>query len=233
MNKLSQWVNKLKETLGNLSKKKKIAYGAIFAGIICTLIYLGITLTSTKYAVLFSNIDNSDMGSVYNKLKEKKEDFKVEGNTILVPSEKVDSLRMEILSEVPMNNGSQGFELLDKSKFGATDAEMKINYQRALQGELERTIKSFPEIENARVHLVLPEGSAFIKDETPAQASVTLKLKPYKKLSKDQVKAIVALVSGSVKNLPRENIEINDTNGSLTKDLYEDEEPDMAGAAEK
>ncbi|MEW9093606.1 MAG: flagellar basal-body MS-ring/collar protein FliF [Clostridiaceae bacterium] len=233
MNKLSQWVNKLKETLGNLSKKKKIAYGAIFAGIICTLIYLGIALTSTKYAVLFSNIDNSDMGLVYNKLKEKKEDFKVEGNTILVPSEKVDSLRMEILSEVPMNNGSQGFELLDKSKFGATDAEMKINYQRALQGELERTIKSFPEIENARVHLVLPEESAFIKDEAPAQASVTLKLKPYKKLSKDQVKAIVALVSGSVKNLPRENIEINDTNGSLTKNLYEDEEPDMAGAAEK
>ncbi|WP_315114341.1 flagellar basal-body MS-ring/collar protein FliF [uncultured Clostridium sp.] len=233
MNKLSQGVNKLKETLGNLSKKKKIAYGAIFIGIICTLIYLGITLTSTKYSVLFSNIDNNDMGSVYNKLKEKKENFKVEGNTILVPSEKVDSLRMEILSEVPMNSGSQGFELLDKSKFGATDAEMKINYQRALQGELERTIKSFPEIDNVRVHLVLPEDSAFIKDETPAQASLTLKLKPYKKLSKDQVKAIVALVSGSVKNLPRENIEVNDTNGSLTKDLYEDEEPDMAGAAEK
>ncbi|WP_027624834.1 flagellar basal-body MS-ring/collar protein FliF [Clostridium lundense] len=233
MNKLSQWVKGLREKLNEWSMKKKIAYGAILAGVLATLIYLGVSLGSTKYAVLFSNIDNNDMGSVYTKLKEKKEDFKVEGNSILVPKDKVDSLRMEILSEVPMTSGSQGFELLDKSKFGSTDAEMKINYQRALQGELERTIKGFPEIDNARVHLVLPEDSVFIKDATPSTASITLKLKPYKKLTEDQVKAIVALVSGSVKNLPKENVEINDTNGSLTKDLFNKDNLDTASAAEK
>lgn len=233
MNKLSQWVKGLREKLNEWSMKKKIAYGTILAGVLATLIYLGISLGSTKYAVLFSNIDSNDMGSVYTKLKENKENFKVEGNSILVPKDKVDSLRMELLSEVPMTSGSQGFELLDKSKFGSTDAEMKINYQRALQGELERTIKSFPEIDNARVHLVLPEDSVFIKDATPSTASITLKLKPYKKLTEDQVRAIVALVSGSVKNLPKENVEINDTNGSLTKDLFNKDNLDTASAAEK
>ena len=233
MNKLSQWTKNFKERLNGWSKKKKIAYGAIIIGILAALIYLGISLNTTKYGVLFSSMDNNDMGAVYNKLKEKKVDCKVEGNSILVPEDQVDSLRVEVLSEVPITNGSQGFELLDKSKFGSTDAEMKINYQRALQGELERTIKSFPEVENARVHLVMPEDSVFVKDSTPATASVTLKLKPYKKLTEDQVKAMVALVSGSVRNLPKENVEINDTNGSLTKDLFNKDNLDMTGAAEK
>ncbi|WP_125152171.1 flagellar basal-body MS-ring/collar protein FliF [Clostridium rectalis] len=233
MNKLSQWIKGLKEKWIELSKKKKIAYGVILAGIIAALVFAVFSFGKTKYAVLFSDVDKNDTGLIYNKLKEKKEDFKVDGNTILVPKDKVDTLRMEILAEVPMTNGTQGFELLDKSKFGATDAEMKINYQRALQGELERTIKAFPEVDNVRVHIVLPEDSAFVKDTTPGKASVTLKLKQYKKLTEEQVKAIVALVSGSVKNLPQENVEVNDTNGSLTKDLFKKDSMDMTDSTEK
>lgn len=233
MNKLSQWFNTFKDKIKNLSKKKKIAYGAIAVGIIGALIS-GIVYTSKpKYAILFSNMEQGDMGAVYNRLKENKENFKVEGNTILVPKEKVDSLRMEVMSQVPINNGSNGFELLDKNKFGATEEEMKINYQRALQGEIERTIKGFPEVDNVRIHLVMPEDSVFIKDDTPAKASITLKLKPYKKLTDNQVKAIVALVSGSVKNLPKENVEVNDTNQILTKDLFNEDEFDSSESVQK
>ncbi|MBV1821162.1 flagellar M-ring protein FliF, partial [Bacteroidales bacterium MSK.15.36] len=173
MNKLSQWFNTLKDKIKNLSKKKKIAYGAIAVGIIGALISGIVYISKPKYAILFSNMEQEDMGAVYNKLKENKENFKVDGNTILVPKEKVDSLRMEVMSQVPIKNGSNGFELLDKNKFGATEEEMKINYQRALQGEIERTIKGFPEVENVRVHLVMPEDSVFIKDDTPAKASIT------------------------------------------------------------
>lgn len=233
MEKLSQWIGNIKTKLGELSTKKKIAYGIILAAIIGVLIYGIISLSSTKYAVLFSNVDSSDAGSIYTKLKEKKEDFKVEGNNILVPKDKVDSLRMEVLAEVPMTSGSQGFELLDKSKFGSTDAEMKINYQRALQGELERTIKAFPEVENARVHLVLPEDSVFVKDSAPAKASITLKIKSGRKLTEEQVKAIVSLVSGSVKNLPKENVEITDTKISLTQNLFKDGNYDASSSTEK
>lgn len=119
-------------------------------------------------------MDSNDSGTVLQKLKDKKVEAKVEGNNILVPKDKVDELRMQMLSEVPLTNGSQGFEILDKSQFGETDQEMKINYQRALQGELERTIKGFPQVDNTRVHLVLPEETAFVKETQPGRASVTL-----------------------------------------------------------
>lgn len=223
MGKLSESFKKLIEKWNGFSKTKKIAFGVFFVGIIASLVFLGISVGSTKYEVLFSNMDSNDSAAVYKKLQEDKVNAKVSGNSILVPKGQVDQLRMQMLSEVSMTNGSQGFELLDKSKLGSTDEEMKINYQRALQGELERTIKSFPEIENARVNLVLPEDTAFVKDTEPGNASVTLKLKAGTKLTSDQVKAVVALITGSVKNIPKENVQvIDDKMTLLSKDLYTD-----------
>lgn len=160
MNKLKEIFKGLKEKWINLSKRKKIAFSIVMVGIIGAIIALSVYLGRTKYSVLFSNMNPNDSGAVLEKLKDKKVEAKVEGNNILVPKEDVDKLRMEMLSEVPITNGSQGFEILDKSKFGETDQEMKINYQRALQGEIERTIKSFPQVEGARVHLVLPQETA-------------------------------------------------------------------------
>lgn len=223
MGKLSESLKNLKEKWNGFSKNKKIAFGVFFIGIIAALVFLGISVGSTKYEVLFSNMDPNDSAAVYKQLQADKVDAKVSGNSILVPKGQVDQLRMKMLSEVSMTNGSQGFELLDKTKLGSTDEEMKINYQRALQGELERTIKSFPEVENARVHLVLPEDTAFVKDTEPGNASVTLKLKTGTKLTSDQVKAVIALITGSVKNIPKENVQvIDDKMTLLSKDIYND-----------
>lgn len=223
MNKLKEFFKGLKEKWTELSKSKKIAFSIIFLGIIASIIALSLYFGRTKYAVLFSNMDTNDSGAVLQKLKDKKVDAKVEGKNILVPKEDVDKLRMEMLSEVPLTNGSQGFELLDKSKFGETDQEMKINYQRALQGELERTIKGFPQVEGTRVHLVLPEETAFVKETQPGRASVTLNLKQGQTINKEQVKAIVALVGGSVKNIPKENVEVIDNKMNLlTKNLFDE-----------
>lgn len=223
MGKLSESFKSLKEKWNGFGKNKKIAFGVFFIGIIAALVFLGVSVGSTKYEVLFSNMDPTDSAAVYKQLQADKVDAKVSGNSILVPKEQVDQLRMKMLSEVSMTNGSQGFELLDKSKLGSTDQEMKINYQRALQGELERTIKSFPEVENARVHLVLPEDTAFVKDTEPGNASVTLKLKAGTKLSSDQVKSVIALITGSVKNIPKENVQvIDDKMTLLSKDVYND-----------
>ena len=221
MGKLSQFFKNLLEKWRGLSKTKKIVFGIILSGIIASLVFLGISLGKTKYDVLFSNMDSADSAAVYKKLQEQKVDAKVSGNSILVPKGQVDTLRMQMLADVPLTNGSQGFELLDKSKFGSTDQEMKINYQRALQGELERTIKGFNEVENARVHIVLPEDTAFVKDTEPGKASVTIKLKSGAKLSEEQVKSIVSLVSGSVKNIPKESVEvIDDKMNLLSRDLF-------------
>ncbi|ACQ53291.1 flagellar basal-body MS-ring/collar protein FliF [Clostridium botulinum] len=222
MNKLKEFFKGLKEKWTGFSKVKKIAFSIIFLGIITSIIALSLYFGKTKYAVLFSNMDSNDSGTVLQKLKDKKVEAKVEGNNILVPKDQVDELRMQMLSEVPLTNGSQGFEILDKSQFGETDQEMKINYQRALQGELERTIKGFPQVDNTRVHLVLPEETAFVKETQPGRASVTLNLKQGQNLSKEQVKSIVALVSGSVKNIPKENVEVIDNNMNLlTKNLFD------------
>jgi len=236
MGKLSESFKNLKEKWNGFSKNKKIAFGVFFIGIIAALVFLGISVGSTKYEVLFSNMDPNDSAAVYKQLQADKVDAKVSGNSILVPKGQVDQLRMKMLSEVSMTNGSQGFELLDKSKLGSTDQEMKISYQRALQGELERTIKSFPEVENARVHLVLPEDTAFVKDTEPGNASVTLKLKTGTKLTQDQVKSVIALITGSVKNIPKENVQvIDDKMTLLSKDVYSDKKDlaDSTTPAEK
>lgn len=221
MGKLSQWFKNLIEKWKALSKNKKIAFGIIFAAVIASLIYISVSLGSTKYEVLFSNMNSTDSAAVYKQLQTDKVDAKVQGQSILVPKGQVDEVRMKILSEVSLTNGSQGFEILDKSQFGSTDAQTKINYQRALQGELERTIKSFPEVQNARVHLVLPDDTAFVKDTQPGSASVTLQLKAGQKLSQDQVRALVSLISGAVKNVPKENVEVMDDSLTLlSKNLY-------------
>lgn len=208
MNKLKEFTKNIKEKWGGLTKGKKITFIIIPIGILCALIALIIYMNAKKYGVLFSNVNEKDSGIILNKLKEKKIEYKVEGKTIKVPREKVDTLRMEMASEVPLTNGSIGFEIFDNSKFGATDEEMKIKYQRALSGELERTIKGLPEIENAKVNLVMTDDSVFVRETTPASASLTIKLKPNKELKREQVKAIIALLCGSVKNLDKKNVEI-------------------------
>lgn len=231
MNKLKDFFNGIKEKWTGLSKTKKIVTSIIIVGIIGFIVALSLYVGKTKYAVLFSNLGETDSGVVLQKLKDKKVEPKVEGGKILVPKEDVDKLRMEMLSEVQLTNGSQGFEILDKGKFGQTDKEMEVNYQRALQGELERTIKSFPQVENCRVHLVLPEETAFVKETNPGRASVTLNLKQGQTLKKDQVKAIIALVSGSVKNIPNKNVEVIDNKMTLlSKNLY-DENGEEAGGS--
>ncbi|MCI1943671.1 flagellar basal-body MS-ring/collar protein FliF [Clostridium luticellarii] len=224
MDKLSQFLKNLMDRWKNLSRNKKIAFGVIAAGLIAAVIFGGVSLGKKKYAVLFSNMNQTDSAAVYKKLQDDKVDVKVEGNSILVPKDEVDSDRMKVLSEVQLTNGSQGFELFDKTNLGTTDAEIKVNYQRALQGELERTIKALPQVQDARVHLVLPDDTEFVKDTQPGSASVTLKLKSGQQLSQDQVKALVALVSGGVKNIPKENVQvIDDKMNLLSKNLYQDE----------
>lgn len=221
-------INKLKEKWSGLTKSKRIAFIIISVGIITSIITLIIYNNSNKYGVLFSNMNTKDSGAVLAKLKEKKIEYKVEGNTIKVPKNDVDTLRLQMASEVPLTNGSVGFEIFDQGKFGSTDEEMKIKYQRAVEGELERTIKSLPEVDDAKVNLVMADNSVFVRNPNKASASLTIKLKYGKELKKDQVRAIVDLLCSSVKDLDRKNVVIiaaTDTGTKLltTPGLFNDE----------
>ncbi|WP_026881248.1 flagellar basal-body MS-ring/collar protein FliF [Clostridium akagii] len=217
MNKLLEGVKNLKDKWFGLSRTKQIVIAILAVAIIAAAAVATTSITSTKYGVLFSKMDSTDATTVIAKLKTDKIAYKVDSttNTISVPEANVDDLRLQYATLV--KGGSTGFELFDNSssQFGMTDQQFNVQYQRALEGEIERTIKSFPQVADARVQLVMPDDSVFVKDASPATASVFLKLNSGESLSTSQVKAIVALISGAVKNLPAANIQVVDDNMKL------------------
>lgn len=224
MGAIKNFLNGMGEKWKGLSSGKKLGIIVFTSGLIVALFFLFISTNKTNFEPLFLNMSAEDMGKVVEKLKQDKIEYKPNGDTILVPEDKVEELRLEIAGSDILPSNGKGFELFDQTRFGMTDTEAKIQYQRALETELARTIKAFNEVDQAIVHLVIPDTSVFVREEQPASASVTLKLKRDKKLSQDQVKAIVALVSASVKNLSKENVVVVDNNYNyLSEDLYNDD----------
>ena len=233
MSKLLEIRNKISQGWGNLSRNKKISYSLIASVILIALISFIVATSQTKYDVLFSNLSTTDSGAMLTQLKTDKVSYKVSGNSILVPTAQIDTIRMQLMSEVPLTDGSKGFELFDTSQMAPTDAQTKIMYQRALSGEIERAIKSFPEVDGAKVNLVLPDNTAFVKATDPATASVVLKLKAGATLNDGQVKAIVALLTGAVQNLPKENVSIiSDNFKLLTEGLYDKEKDTVTNSTD-
>ena len=219
MKKIRDILKPVTEKWKNLGKSKKIGIILALTVAIFGAIFTAAYFSRVKYAVLFSNLDTSDSASIINTLKTDKVSYKVQGTSILVPENQVDELRISVLSNGSVSS-EKGWSLFDQNQFGVTDTEEKVMYQRALQDELAKTIESFDEVDKARVHLVLPDDTVFAKDESEnkASASVTLKLKGTSTLDEGQVKAIIALVSGSVKNLPKENVQVIDSNMNLLSD---------------
>ena len=219
MKKLSELFKKLWAKFKTFGKGIRIAMVVSVIAVLVAIISLVVYSSSNKYAVLYSNLDPSDVDVVINKLTEDKVDMKVDGNSILVDKNQVDELRLKLASQ--LSSGSKGYELMDdSSSFGMTDEEFNIRKLRMLQGELEKSIKSLEPVESARVHITPAKSSVFVQDKEPGKAAVILKLKNGTKLSDDQVQSIVSLLSVSTENVPKENIEvIDDKMNLLTKNL--------------
>ncbi|WP_227767251.1 flagellar basal-body MS-ring/collar protein FliF [Zhaonella formicivorans] len=217
-------MNGLLKTLADkwngLSNAKKSIIVVMSAAVILAGIFFVQWLTREEYAPLFSDLEPKQANAVVEKLKELKVPYKLEnqGTTISVPKEKVYEARIELAGAGVLTQTGLGFELFDQSKLGQTPFEREVDYQRALQEELRRTIVAFDEVEQARVHLVLPKESVFVEEEQPASAAITLKMRPLAKLNAEQVKGIIYLVSSSVQNLPPENVKVIDTTGRVLSD---------------
>lgn len=224
MEKLREGLKKFWDGFKAMSKGVRIAIIIALVTLVIAIISMFFYSSNNKYKVLFSGLDPNDAQLVTSKLKESKVDMKIEGDSIMVPKGSVDELRLEIAPE--LSTGSKGFELMDSSSsFGMTDEEFKIKKLRMQQGELEKTIKSFPQVDNVRVHITASKDSVFVEDKEPGKAAVYLKLVAGNNLSMEQVSSIVALVSGSTENIPKENIEvIDDKMNLLTKDLNNPDE---------
>ena len=206
----------LQTIYSGLSLSRKIALFSVVAGVLGGFALILFLSGRPDYQVLFSGLSAEDSGAVIAQLKAKKIPYQVSSNggAILVPKEKVYETRMELATAGLPQGGGVGFEIFDHSKLGMTEFVQNVNYLRALQGELTRTIDCFEEIESSRVHLVIPPKTLFVEDEEPARASVVIKFKPGKTLTSDQIQGIIHLISSSIAGLKPENVTLVDTYGN-------------------
>lgn len=200
-----------------LSTPKKISI-LVFTAAFLTASVLFINYFSTpKMGLLFRGLNTDSAAAVIARLNEMGVPYTLGagGQEILVAENRIDELRITLSSDGSLYGGSTGFELFDQTKLGVSESERRLNYQRALQGELQRTITQIEGISQARVHLVIPEPSVFLRETSAATASVVLKLNPLSQLRNDQVMGIVYLIAGSVENLTPENVTVIDTQGRI------------------
>lgn len=221
---IKRWLENMKEKWKNLNKLKQIA---ILVGLLSLFIASGIfyfVMHQVDYGVLFSDLTKADAGTITSDLKEKNIAYKLEdgGKTILVDRNQIDEYRIDLAVDDKLPDSSTGFELFDDSGMMTTDEDRKIMYQRALSGELERSISALDGIEKAKVILVTPEESVFSEKEKEATASVMLTLK--KPLSDKSIQGIVTLTAGAVENLNPDNIKVVDDSGNVLAGGQEDKE---------
>lgn len=178
-----------------------------------------------EYVVLYSKIDEAEAGKITAKLEEWKIVYRLKGGDILVPVEDRDDLRLRLAKDkLAPQGGIVTFDIFDKVKVTITDYERRINYIRALQGELTRIIESIEGVEEARVLLSMPEKKLYVEEQENATASIKLTLKPFAELESSQVKGIVFLTASAVEGLSPENVTVVDGAGNILSDFEEDSE---------
>jgi flagellar M-ring protein FliF len=211
-------MNSLQKTWANLSLGQRVALGAVLLAVFGGMLFIGQIASRPSFAVLFSNLEPEDAGAVTSKLREMKVDYQIAqaGRAIEVPADKMYDLRNTLATEgLPRGGGVVGNEIFDKHDFTATDFTQHMNYRRALEGELTRTIDQLDGVLETRVHLALPEKQLFSEKEEPATGSVVLHLRPGYELDGQRVAGIVHLVSSAVEGLKPENVTVHNAQGDL------------------
>lgn len=217
----NEFFDKTKALWGRTTTSQRILIGGLAVTMVATFFLLIYWLNKPDWKVLYSRMYKEDAAAVVKKLQAEKVPYSLEegeegATTILVPADKAYDLRLSVAGAGILHGQGLGFEIFDEIKVGQTDFVQRINYQRALQGELARTIAEFPQVERARVHLVVPHKTLFVEEQVPPSASVVLKLKEgEKKLEPKQVEGIVNLVSLSVEGLGKDRITIASTDGAI------------------
>ena len=194
---------------------KKISMALVLGLVVVGFVLMFLWANQIDYQVLYSNLSQEDAASIVSKLREQRISYKLEGggSLILVPAEKVYETRLALVGERLPRGGNVGFEIFDQTSFSTTDFVHRLNYQRALQGELCRTIGEFREVEHARVLIVMPKDSLFVEDTKPPSASVLLKLRS--SLPSDKVAGIVHIVASAVEGMTPEQVTVVDTTGKV------------------
>ncbi|MBU9858321.1 flagellar basal-body MS-ring/collar protein FliF [Rahnella bonaserana] len=203
--------------LNRLRANPKIPIAIAAAAAVAIVVVMMLWAKQPTYKVLFSNLGDQDGGAIVTQLTQMNipYQFSDNGGALLIPADKVYETRLKLAAAGLPKGGAVGFELMDQEKFGISQFSEQINYQRALEGELSRTIETLGPVSSARVHLAIPKPSLFVREQKNPSASVTLNLQPGRALDDGQINAIVYMVSSSVSGLPPANVTVVDQSGHL------------------
>jgi flagellar M-ring protein FliF len=228
---LNQITQNFMDFYRSLDSRRRVSLFGITAGIVIAMVFLVSWATKTQYKLLYSELNQQDSAKIQQILNNGNIDFqhKSGGKEIYVSEDQVDNMRLEIAKMGVDFNSIVGYEIFDKQAFGTTSFVQKINKQRALEGELMKTIKHIRGIKRARVHLSLPESSPFVSEKKPPSGSVVLDMERGSSLTKDEVKGIQNLVSASVDGMRFKDVVIIDSKGEkLTENIGDSMAQDTA-----
>lgn len=205
------------DLLARLRANPRIPLVIAAAAVIAMVIAMVLWAKQPSYSVLYNNLTDEDGGAIVTQLTQMNIPYRFAENSgaLMVPEANVHELRLRLAQQGLPKGGSVGFELLDKEKFGISQFSEQVNYQRALEGELARTIESLGPVKSARVHLAMPKPTLFVREQKAPSASVTLTLQPGRALDEGQIQAIAHMVSSSVAGLPPGNVTVVDQTGRL------------------
>ncbi|HTW64582.1 MAG TPA: flagellar basal-body MS-ring/collar protein FliF [Bryobacteraceae bacterium] len=221
-------MNEIKRLLESLSWKQMLSLALAAGAVIAGLTLLSRWNRERDFRPLYSALSPDDAAAVLAKVREAGSPYRLseDGSAVLVPSARVAELRLDLAAAGIPKSGRIGYELFDKSNFGLSDFSEQVNYHRALEGELERSVLLLAAVEQARVHITFPQDSVFLDDRQPAKASVLVKLRPGASLSPQNVAAICQLIASSVDGLLPEAVSVVDTRGNLLNRARKPGSPD-------
>ncbi len=207
----------LMQRFNELEQRQKMAGAAALALAISLLVGVWLWSRTPDYAVVFANLEERDGGAIVTALQQQNIPYRFSpgGSAILIPANMVHDVRLRLAAQGLPRGGLVGFEVMENQKLGVSQFLEQVNYQRALEGELSRTIQSIASVASARVHLAIPRQSGFLRDEQKPSASVMVNLYPGRSMESAQVAGIVHLVGSSVPHLAHDRVSVVDQNGNL------------------
>lgn len=209
--------NQVKGFFSKLGLAQKIILIAAPILVVGGLLYLMSSINTTEKSVLYSGLAEQDAGKIIESLKTNQIQYEIKdnGSTIMVDKDLVAETRLSLASQGLPESSVVGYELFDKTNLGMSEFVQKLNYKRALEGELSKTISALDEVKKARVHIVMPEKALFEKDQKQPTASITLQLKSGRNLNQNTVEGIQTLVAASIEGMSTNNVSIIDHKGKL------------------
>jgi flagellar M-ring protein FliF len=227
-------MDQAKKLFGSLTPRQLVSIAVAAIAVVAGVMLLMRWQRDSSLRPLYTGLAPEDASAIVQKLREAGIDYKISNNgtELMAPEDKIPELRLQMAGSGLPKTGRIGFEIFDKTNFGITDFAEHVNYRRALEGELERSVMAISEVQQARVHVTLPKDSVFTDAREPAKASVLVGLHPGTRLSSSNVIAITNMVSSAVEGLTPEMVSVVDMNGTLLSRPRRDGLPDTAQSSE-